>query len=131
MLLLAACASALGFTPAHVALAPALGPAQAPLTPAVALRALRVPLMAAPAVEEAPTSELPSFVQTEMRGAAMALHTRDQAPREGKQPAQRPVQTWQPGRPEYLQFLVDSRHVYLKLEEIVNRTPEFATFRAA
>ena len=47
------------------------------------------------------------------------------------QPAQRPVQTWQPGRPEYLQFLVDSRHVYLKLEEIVNRTPEFATFRAS
>jgi hypothetical protein len=69
-----------------------------------------------------------SFVQGEMRGAAMALHTRDQA-REGQQPAQKPVSAWQPGRPEYLQFLVDSRHVYATFEEIVASTPEFAPFR--
>jgi len=76
---------------------------------------------------------LPSFVQTEMRGAAMALHTRQQAPREGKaeakKPEQAPVQTWQPGRPEYLQFLVDSRHVYACLEEIVAGEATFASFR--
>jgi hypothetical protein len=75
------------------------------------LRLARAAMLAAPVAEEA----LPSFVQTEMRGAAMALHTKQQAPREGKAPEKRPeqapVQKWQPGRAEYLQFLVDSRHV--------------------
>ena len=74
-----------------------------------------------------------SFVATEMRGAAMALHTKQQAPKEGKAEAkeiqQTPVQTWQPGRPEYLQFLVDSRHVYQTLEELVDGEETFATFR--
>ena len=42
-------------------------------------------------------------------GAAMKLHTRDQAPKEGQQPAEKPVSKWEPGREEYLQFLVDSR----------------------
>lgn len=42
-------------------------------------------------------------------GAAMKLHTRDQAPKEGQQPAEKPVAKWEPGRAEYLQFLVDSR----------------------
>jgi heme oxygenase len=40
----------------------------------------------------------------------MKLHTRDQAPKEGQQPAEKPVSKWEPGREEYLQFLVDSRH---------------------
>ena len=63
----------------------------------------------------------------------MALHTRQQAPREGqaeaKKQEQTPVQTWQPGRADYLQFLVDSQHVYATMEELVATTPEFATFR--
>jgi len=71
----------------------------------------------------------PSFVQTEMRRAAMALHTRDQAPKEGKQPAQKPVTSWQPGRPEYLRFLVDSREVYRTLEQIVANEETLAPFR--
>lgn len=74
-----------------------------------------------------------SFVQGEMRGAAMALHTRQQAPREGKaeakKPEQAPVQSWQPGKAEYLQFLVDSRHVYRALEEIVDAEETFESFR--
>jgi len=77
---------------------------------------------------EAAAVKAPSFVQTEMRGAAMALHTKDQAPREGKQPAQKPVSTWQPGRAEYLQFLVDSRAVYECLERVVDSTPMFESF---
>ena len=85
-------------------------------------------MLAAPAVEEQP-----SFVQTEMRGAAMALHTKQQAPREGKaaeeRPEQAPVKAWQPGRPDYLQFLVDSQHVYEALDEIVATQDAFATFR--
>ena len=39
----------------------------------------------------------------------MKLHTRDQAPKEGQRPAEKPVSKWEPGREEYLQFLVDSR----------------------
>ena len=39
----------------------------------------------------------------------MKLHTRDQSPKEGQQPAEKPVNKWEPGRAEYLQFLVDSR----------------------
>jgi len=85
----------------------------------------------APAAED--TSEgVPSFVQTEMRGAAMALHTRGQA-REGKAPERKQEQSppvmWQPQRADYLQFLVDSREVYGCLEELVASTPELEPFR--
>merc|ERR1719253_680541 len=69
-----------------------------------------------------------SFVQYEMRSAAMKLHTRDQAPKEGQQPAEKPVSKWEPGREEYLQFLVDSRHVYQCLEDIVNENEVLSTF---
>lgn len=83
------------------------------------------------AVMGAPTADAPSsksFVQTEMRGAAMKLHTRDQS-KEGKQEAQTPVSKWEPGREEYLQFLVDSRNVYRCFEEIVDQNDVYATFR--
>jgi len=70
----------------------------------------------------------PSFVQTEMRGAAMALHTKDQS-REGKQPAQKPVNAWDPGQADYLQFLVDSHHVYATLEELVTKYDALAQYR--
>jgi len=58
----------------------------------------------------------------------MKLHSRDQS-REGEQEAQKPVSAWQPQRPDYLQFLVDSRHVYQCFEEIVANTPEFESLR--
>ena len=88
------------------------------------LRAARLAMHVPPVTE----AEANSFVQTEMRGAAMALHTRDQAPKEGKQPAQKPVSSWQPGRAEYLQFLVDSREVYSTLEHIVETNQIFSSF---
>jgi len=68
------------------------------------------------------------FVQTEMRKAAMALHTRDQA-KEGQQQAQKPLAKWEPTRKGYLQFLVDSRHVYGAVEEIVGERAELATLK--
>ena len=74
-----------------------------------------------------------SFVQTEMRGAAMRLHTKQQAPKEGKAKAkkveQMPVQQWQPQRADYLQFLVDSQLVYTTLEEVVSSTEQLAPLR--
>lgn len=77
-----------------------------------------------PAAQQVP--ELTSFT-TEMRTVAMNLHTRDQA-REGKQEAETPFQQWQPQRSDYLQFLVDSRHVYQAMETIVNQDPYFSRF---
>lgn len=73
-------------------------------------------------------TEVVSFVQTEMRGAAMKLHSRDQS-REGEQKAQTPVTQWEPQRKDYLQFLVDSRHVYRTFEDIVSSVEIFAPFR--
>jgi len=67
-------------------------------------------------------------VQTEMRGTAMALHSKDQS-REGKREAQTPVAKWQPGRADYLQFLVDSRCVYACFEEVVGGADYLADFR--
>jgi len=84
------------------------------------------PAMSATASAE--TEAPPSFVQTEMRGAAMKLHTRDQS-KEGEQAAQKPVVKWEPGREEYLQFLVDSRHVYQCFEEVVGANEALASFR--
>jgi heme oxygenase len=119
LLFLSACglASALRALPIGSTSVPQL--AQSPV-----LRASRLAMHVPPVTK----AEANSFVQTEMRGAAMALHTKDQAPREGKQPAQKPVSDWQPGRAEYLQFLVDSREVYSTLEEIVETTPLFSSF---
>ena len=61
-----------------------------------------------------------SFVQNDMRKAAMMLHTRDQAPKEGQQKAQTPFTRWEPTRSDYMQFLVDSLEVYQALEDIVS-----------
>lgn len=58
----------------------------------------------------------------------MKLHSRDQS-REGEQKAQKPVAKWEPGRAEYLQFLVDSRVVYNCLEELVASHDELASYR--
>ena len=58
----------------------------------------------------------------------MKLHTRDQS-KEGEQAAQTPVAKWEPGRAEYLQFLVDSRHVYQTFEDIVATNEALVTYR--
>ena len=71
-----------------------------------------------------------SFIDTELRGAAMKLHTREQAPKEGQAPSSKP-----PQKPhvtthdDYLRFLVDSQHVYQALEDIVNEREELKIFR--
>jgi heme oxygenase len=90
--------------------------------PGCAVRAWRGPSM------DAQTEAPPSFVQTEMRSAAMKLHSRDQS-REGEQKAQTPVAKWEPGRAEYLQFLVDSRNVYQCFEEIVAENDALDSYR--
>ena len=73
-----------------------------------------------------PTSA--SFIDTELRGAAMKLHTHEQAPKEGevKGPERKP---YTPTREDYLAFLVDSQHVYQAFEDLVNEKPELERFR--
>jgi len=70
------------------------------------------------------------FIATELRGAAMRLHTREQAPREGEVEAPaKPAEPYVPNHMDYLRFLVDSRHVYVAMEEIVESTPDLACYR--
>ena len=71
---------------------------------------------------------MPSFVQTEMRAAAMALHTKDQAPREGKQPS-RPPPTRVPTVLDYAGFLRDSKEVYDAFEEAAAGCAALEAFR--
>lgn len=60
----------------------------------------------------------------------MKLHTRSQAPKEGQAeegaPQEEPYTTT---HADYLQFLVDSKHVYEAMEEIVNEKDELKMFR--
>lgn len=71
-----------------------------------------------------------SFIDTELRGAAMRLHTREQAPKEGQAAAPaRPAQPYVTTHADYLRFLVDSQHVYQALEDIVNARDDLAVFR--
>lgn len=75
------------------------------------------------------TSEFPPILQ-ELRDVAMRLHTREQAPREGKAEApKKPAEPYVPTQADYLQFLVDSYVVYVALEEIVNDVEVLAPFR--
>lgn len=39
------------------------------------------------------------------------------------------MNAWEPGQADYLQFLVDSRHVYATLEELVNKYDALAQYR--
>jgi hypothetical protein len=68
------------------------------------------------------------FIETELRGAAMKLHTRFQAPKEGQAEAKK-REPYTPTRADYLAFLVDSQHVYQALEDIVNDREELVVFR--
>eukprot|EP00238_Polyblepharides_amylifera_P008170 CAMPEP_0196584734 /NCGR_PEP_ID=MMETSP1081-20130531/48288_1 /TAXON_ID=36882 /ORGANISM="Pyramimonas amylifera, Strain CCMP720" /LENGTH=205 /DNA_ID=CAMNT_0041906053 /DNA_START=378 /DNA_END=995 /DNA_ORIENTATION=- len=54
----------------------------------------------------------------------MRLHTKDQAPKEGKsepKPEEKPMAQWQPTREGYLQFLSESKAVYQAMEDIMMR----------
>jgi heme oxygenase len=70
-----------------------------------------------------------SFIDTELRGAAMKLHTRAQAPREGQAEVAAPAEPYVTTHADYLAFLVDSQHVYQALEDVVNSQNELQVFR--
>mmetsp|Transcript_2665 Transcript_2665/g.5507 ORF Transcript_2665/g.5507 Transcript_2665/m.5507 type:complete len:310 (+) Transcript_2665:108-1037(+) len=69
-----------------------------------------------------------SFIKGPLRKAAMKLHTRDQS-KEGEQKAQTPVKKWDPTLADYLQFLVDSQHVYAVLEDLVGADEALSSLR--
>jgi len=76
--------------------------------------------------------EKKGFVE-EMRFVAMRLHTKEQAPKEGKKeaPKENPMTKFQPTLEGYLQFLVESKVVYDVMEEIVAKEqhPIYPNFR--
>lgn len=71
------------------------------------------------------------FIDTELRGAAMRLHTRKQAPKEGQaeEKAPRSAEPYVTKHEDYLAFLVDSQAVYQAFEDVVEQLPEMAPFR--
>lgn len=71
------------------------------------------------------------FVE-EMRFVAMRLHTKDQAPSEGKmEESALPIDAWLPSHAEFLQFLVDSQAVYEYFENdlVAGDHPVFSRFK--
>ena len=67
-------------------------------------------------------TEIGSFIATELRGAAMKLHTKAQAPKEGQAVEKpQPKEKYVPTHLDYLKFLVDSQVVYQTFEEILQR----------
>ncbi|XP_066378561.1 heme oxygenase 1, chloroplastic-like [Miscanthus floridulus] len=107
-----------------------------PRTTGVSVAAQR--RVVAVATETAPAArgdEVGTPFMEEMRAAAMRLHSRDQAARDGKKEAQAPMEPpiakWQPTVEGYLRFLVDSKLVFETLEAIVDRAaiPWYAEFR--
>jgi heme oxygenase (biliverdin-producing, ferredoxin) len=77
-----------------------------------------------------PKADPNSFVQGEMRGVAMKLHTRDQAPAEGeKENKGKKFSEWNPSRKGYLQFLVDSQAVYGAFDAAVRSRDELEPLR--
>lgn len=76
--------------------------------------------------------ESTGFIDTELRGAAMKLHTRAQSPKEGEvEDKPKPVVPYVTTHLDYLKFLVDSQHVYKAFEEIVKMeemSPELSPF---
>lgn len=75
------------------------------------------------------TAERGSFIETELRAAAMKLHTRSQAPKEGEAPERVQREPYVPTRDDYMAFLVDSQHVYQAIEDVVADTEQLAVFR--
>ena len=74
------------------------------------------------------TTATGKFIETELRGAAMKLHTRSQAPKEGKQEDKK-MEPYVTTHQDYLQFLVDSQYVYQALEDVVNSVDELSVYR--
>lgn len=76
-------------------------------------------------------TEAPSgFIDTELRGAAMKLHTRKQAPKEGEaEEAEHEKKPYVTTHDDYLRFLIDSQHVYKAFEDAVNANPNLEVFR--
>jgi len=78
------------------------------------------------------TMEATGFIDKELRGAAMKLHTKMQSPKEGKvEDKPKPAEPYVTTHLDYLKFLVDSQHVYQAFEEIVEReelSPELSPF---
>jgi heme oxygenase len=69
-----------------------------------------------------------NFIDTELRGAAMKLHTRSQAPKEG-QAEEKKQESYVTTHADYLAFLIDSQHVYKAFEEVVNNLEELSIYR--
>lgn len=80
--------------------------------------------------EEGTVNKAYSFVNQDLRTYAMRFHTKDQAPKEGKQKAEVPFTAWEPTRQNYVQFLVDSLLVYETLESLAQEIPALAPFKA-
>jgi len=76
---------------------------------------------AATAVEE--KNKNSGFV-AEMRKVAMRLHTKEQAPKEGKAAPKQPMRKFEPTREGYLAFLVESKAVYDTMERIMAEAPD-------
>jgi len=68
------------------------------------------------------------FIETELRGKAMKLHTRSQAPKEGEA-EEKKMEPYTPTRDDYLRFLVDSQHIYKAFEEVVDSLDGLSVFR--
>jgi len=75
------------------------------------------------------SAEKASFIDTELRAAAMKLHTRSQAPKEGQAEEKKKREPLVTTHDDYMAFLVDSQHVYKAIEEVVNDSEELAVFR--
>ena len=80
--------------------------------------------------EEGTVNKAYSFVNQDLRTYAMRFHTKDQAPKEGKQKAEIPFTAWEPTRQNYVQFLVDSLLVYETLESLAQEIPALASFKS-
>jgi len=72
----------------------------------------------------------PGFIETELRGAAMKLHTRMQSPKEGQAEEKVERVPYITTHSDYLHFLVDSQHVYQTFEDKIlpEMQPELQSF---
>lgn len=95
-------------------------------------RSVSFQLNHAPVGKGGQTLEATGFIDTELRGAAMKLHTKMQSPKEGKvEDKPKPAEPYVPTHLDYLKFLVDSQYVYQAFEEVVQMpelSPELSPF---
>jgi len=84
------------------------------------------PLAMSASVDTAAEKE--SFIDTELRAAAMKLHTRSQSPKEGQAQEKEVKEPYVTTHDDYMAFLVDSQHVYQAVEDVVGNNEELAVF---